>query len=59
MPRELLGPLYFDTDPALAPEWVTRLGHDLEDDDCTPDIRRLGRTPIGWRHQIAADTKPT
>ena len=33
---------------------MTRLGHDLQDADCPPEIRRLGRTLIRWRHQIAA-----
>jgi hypothetical protein len=46
--------LNFHTDPSLALEWVTCLGHDLQDADCPPEIRRLGRTLIRWRHQIAA-----
>jgi transposase len=52
--KEAVRALYFHTDPDLALEWVTRLGHDLQDDDCPPEIRRLGRTLIRWRHQIAA-----
>jgi transposase len=52
--KEAVRALYFHTDPDLALEWVTRLGHDLQDADCPPEIRRLGRTLIRWRHQIAA-----
>lgn len=40
--------LYTHADPALALEWVTRLGHDLQDADCPPEIRRLGGlSPVG------------
>ena len=52
--KEAVRALYIHTDPVLALEWVTRLGHDLQDSDCPPEIRRLGRTLIRWRHQIAA-----
>jgi len=52
--KEAVRALYLHTDPVLALEWVTRLGHDLQDGDCPPEIRRLGRTLIRWRHQIAA-----
>jgi len=34
--------------------YVTRLGHDLQDHDCPPEIRQLGRTIIRWADQIAA-----
>lgn len=33
---------------------MTQLGHDLQDKDCPPEARSLGRTPIGWRQEIAA-----
>ena len=52
--KEAVRTLYFHTDPALALEWVTRLGHDLQDADCPHEVRRLGRTLLRWRHQIAA-----
>ncbi|MCA1708811.1 MAG: transposase, partial [Actinobacteria bacterium] len=52
--KEAVRTLYLHTDPGLALEWVTRLGHDLQDHDCPLEIRRLGRTLIRWRHQIAA-----
>ena len=52
--QEAVRALYEHTDPGLALEWVTRLGQDLQDTDCPPEIRRLGRTLIRWRHRIAA-----
>ena len=41
-------------DPDLAADFVDRLGHDLQDDDCPPEVRQLGRTILRWRTQIAA-----
>lgn len=41
-------------DRELALEFVTRLGGDLQDNECPPEVRQLGRTIIRWRHQIAA-----
>jgi len=38
----------------LAEEFVTRLGHDLGDDSCPPEVRSLGRTLLRWRDQIVA-----
>jgi len=52
--KEAVRQLYVHTDPALALEWVERLGHDLQDRDCPPEIRQLGRTLIRWKDQIAA-----
>jgi len=52
--KEAVRALYEHTDPDLALQWVTRLGHDLQDAECPPEIRQLGRTLIRWRHQIAA-----
>jgi len=52
--KEAVRALYSHTDAALATEWVERLGHDLQDGDCPPEVRRLGRTLIRWRDQIAA-----
>jgi len=52
--KEAVRALYSHTDPALATEWVERLGRDLQDGDCPPEVRRLGRTLIRWRDQIAA-----
>ncbi len=35
-------------------EFVTRLGHDLQDESCSPEVRSLGRTLLRSKHQIAA-----
>ena len=52
--KEVVRSIYAHTDPALAAEFVNRLGLDLQDRSCPPEVRQLGRTIIGWRHQIAA-----
>ena len=52
--KEVVRGLYEHHDPDLALEFVTRLGHDLQDVSCPPEIRQLGRTIVRWRHQIAA-----
>lgn len=46
--------LYEHTDPDLAVDFVDRLGHDLQDESCPPEVNALGRTLIRWRDQIAA-----
>jgi transposase len=52
--KEAVRELYAHADPELALEWVTQLGHDLQDPDYPIEARSLGRTLIRWRHQIAA-----
>jgi transposase len=52
--KEVVRQLYDHHDPTLALEFVTRLGADLQDEDCPPEVRQLGRTLARWRHQIAA-----
>lgn len=52
--KEVVREIYTITDPELAVEFVERLGHDLQDESCPPEIQRLGRTIITWRSQIAA-----
>ena len=52
--KEVLRQLYEHADPGLAVEWVDRLGHDLQDESCPPEINQLGRTLVRWRDQIAA-----
>ena len=52
--KELVRSLYDHHDPGLALEFVTQLGRDLQDDSCPPETRKLGRTIIRWRDQIAA-----
>jgi transposase len=46
--------IYDHTDPELADEFVERLGHDLQDDSCPPEIRQLGRTLLRWKDRIFA-----
>jgi len=52
--KEVVRSIYDIDGPALAAEFVTQLGIDLQDESCPPEIRRLGRTITKWRHQIAA-----
>jgi transposase len=52
--KEVVRSIYDHHDPNLALEFVTRLGADLQDDSCPPEVRQLGRTIVRWRHQIAA-----
>ncbi len=52
--KEVVREIYAHTDPALGLEFVTRLGADLQDDSCPPEVRQLGRTITRWRNEIAA-----
>lgn len=52
--KEVVRSIYDHTDPELAEVFVERLGHDLQDDSCPPEIRQLGRTIIRWKDQIVA-----
>ncbi len=52
--KEVVHSIYDHHDPGLALEFVGRLGADLQDDSCPPEVRQLGRTIVRWRHQIAA-----
>jgi transposase len=52
--KEIVRQIYTHTDAALADEFVTRLGHDLQDDSCPVEVRSLGRTLLRWKDQIAA-----
>jgi transposase len=52
--KETVRGIYDIDDPALAAEFVARLGHDLQDDSCPPEVRQLGRTIVRWADQIAA-----
>ena len=55
MAREgIVRSLYDIPDPEVAAEFVTQLGHDLQDDSCPVEVRSLGRTILRWRDQIAA-----
>lgn len=52
--KETVRGLYDIDDPDLAGEFVLRLGHDLQDESCPPEVRKLGRTIVRWADQIAA-----
>ena len=52
--KETVRAIYQIDDPELAAEFVLRLGHDLQDADCPPEIQRLGRTIARWAAQISA-----
>jgi transposase len=52
--KELVRGLYDHHDPALALEFVQRLGNDLQDPELPEEARSLGRTLLRWKHQIAA-----
>ena len=46
--------IYTIAGPALAAEFVTRLGTDFQDRDHPPEVRQLGRTIKHWAAQISA-----
>ncbi|WP_195210338.1 ISL3 family transposase [Actinomarinicola tropica] len=52
--KETVRGIYDIDDPTVAAEFIDRLGHDLQDESCPPEVRQLGRTITKWRHQIAA-----
>ncbi len=52
--KEVVRSIYDHHDPVLALEFVTRLGADLQDESCPPEVRQLGRTITKWKAHIAA-----
>jgi len=52
--KEVVRSIYEHHDPALADEFVERLGHDLQDESCPSEVRSPGRTIVRWKAQIAA-----
>jgi transposase len=52
--KEVVRSIYAHTNPAAADEFVTRLAADLQDEDCPPEVNRLGRTLARWKDQIVA-----
>jgi len=52
--KEVVRSVYDHHDPDLALEFVSRLGADLQDGSCPPEVRQLGRTIVRWKDQIAA-----
>lgn len=52
--KEVIRQIYDHTNPDLATDFVERLGSDLQDHSCPPEVRSLGRTLVRWKDQIAA-----
>jgi transposase len=52
--KEVVRQIYDIDEPELAVDFVARLGVDLQDESCPPEVRQLGRTIVRWRDQIAA-----
>jgi len=52
--KEVVRSIYDIADADVAAEFVTQLGHDLQDESCPVEVRQLGRTILRWRDQIAA-----
>jgi transposase len=52
--KEVIRQIYAHTDPDLAEVFVARLGRDLQDDSCPPEVNSLGRTLLRWKDQIVA-----
>jgi len=52
--KEEVRNIYQIDDPDVAAEFTARLGHDLQDESCPPEIRQLGRTIIRGHPQITA-----
>lgn len=51
---EVVREIYAIADPVLATEFVARLADDLQDRECPPEVRQLGRTIGRWAAQISA-----
>lgn len=52
--KEVVRSIYDIDDPALAAEFVERLGVDLQDQSCPAELNQLGRRIVRWSAQIAA-----
>jgi transposase len=52
--KETVRAIYDIDDPDLATTFVARLGVDLQDESCPPEVRQLGRTIVRWADHIAA-----
>ena len=50
--KETLRGVYDIEDPQLAGAYLTELAGDLQDPDCPPELRRLGRTLDRWHTAI-------
>ena len=52
--KEVIRSIYDHTDPVLAEQFVDRLGYDLQDASCPPEVNQMGRTIGRWKAQIVA-----
>jgi transposase len=52
--EEVVRSIYHHRGHKLAIKFVTRLGHDLQDESCPPEVNQPGRIIIRWSEQIAA-----
>jgi transposase len=52
--KEVVRSIYEITDAALARQFVTELGADLQDRSCPPEVNSLGRTLTRWLEEIVA-----
>jgi transposase len=52
--KEVVRQIYEHTNAELAAEWVDEIGRDFQQRWMPPEVRRLGRTIIGWKSQIVA-----
>jgi hypothetical protein len=56
--KEAVRDLYAHADPDLAIDWVTQLGHDLQDADYPVEARSLGRTSSAGDTRLPPGTAP-
>ncbi len=52
--KEVVRQIYEHTNAQVAAEWVDEIGRDFRQRWMPPEVRRLGRTIIGWKSQIVA-----
>jgi transposase len=52
--KEVVRQIYEHTNATVAGEWVDEIGRDFRQRWMPPEVRRLGRTIIGWKSQIVA-----
>src|SRR5215212_2086442 len=52
--KEVVRSIYDHDDAHLARQFVAQLGAGLQDEDCPPEVRSLGRTLLRWLDQIVA-----
>ena len=52
--KEVVRSIYNLDNEIVALAFVERLGEDLHDDSCPPEVRALGRTLLRWKHHIVA-----